>query len=77
MYFDKILIHMVIQNDLYCSTIISFPALALVELKGWSTQFLIGERGRGMVQLPPSEKSFVNLFVSFQIKDSDYQYLYL
>ena len=33
-YFDKMLIQMMIQNDLHCSTIIFLPALALVELKG-------------------------------------------
>ena len=40
-YFDKLLVQMVTQNDLYCSTIISFTALALFELKGYGNQFLI------------------------------------
>ena len=65
---------MMIQNNLNCSTIVSFQALAVVQLRVWRTQFLV----KGLwVQVSLSEKIFGNFFVSFQIKDSDYQYLYL
>ena len=69
MYFDKIFMQMVIQNDLYCSIVISFPALASVELKRKSTPLLFGGGGGGVLwaQVPLSEKGFVNFLASFQI----------
>ena len=69
----KALIQMLIQNDIICSTtVISFPMLALVS--SWSNKFLI----KGLlVRVPLSGKSFVNLFVSFQIKEGNCHHVYL
>ena len=65
---------MLIQNNLYCSAIILFQALALLELKSRILSLLI----KGLwIQVPQSEKIVGNFLVSVQIKDSDYQYLYL